>query len=247
MVHSRSAEVRRQMENSPLVSSPVDNPDSINRDNSGGAEGIRNPEGLVNLEDSTTLIESNGNRSLEILALREQFNNNDIVGRLSIIGTSIDYPVVQGVDNEFYLRHDIWGNPSTGGWIFLDYEVDITGQDQNIVIYGHNMVIGTMFHSLRHYVDYEFLRAHQIISFSTLYANYEWEIFAFYSTHIDFPYTHINFPNISTWANMLEQFMQRSIHDTGIIVTPNDRILTLSTCTNHDLDERFVLQARLIR
>ena len=235
-VYNRSAEVRRQLD-----SVAAENTDSIDEP----LADLEIPENLEQNPQSPT--EPEVIISPEILALREQFGNDDIVGRLSIIGTSIDYPVVQGVDNEFYLRHDIRGNPSSGGWIFLDYEVDIAGHDQNIVIYGHNMMIGTMFHSLRHYVDYDFLREHQIISFSTLYADYEWEIFAFFRTHIDFPYTHINFPNVATWGAMLEQFMQHSMHDTGIIVTPDDRILTLSTCTNQDPDERFVLQARLIR
>lgn len=183
----------------------------------------------------------------EFLALREAFGNEDIVGHLRIEGTAIDYIVVQGSDNDFYLRHDIWQNPSSAGWIFLDYAVDISGQDQNMVLYGHNMRNGTMFHNLRLYVNYSFLRSHPVITFNTIYADYEWEIFAFYIAHINFPYTIINFPNTAAYSYMLEQFLHISLHDVGIMVTSYDRILTLSTCTGANRDERFVLQARLRR
>jgi sortase B len=130
---------------------------------------------------------------------------------------------------------------------FLDYEVDIRGSDHNMVIYGHNMAENIMFHSIRHFQNYDFLRAHPIINFRTLYADYQWEIFAFYVAHISFPYTLINYPNTATWAHWLDNFSYESIHDLGIAVTAYDRILTLSTCSGANDDERFVLQARLIQ
>jgi len=172
--------------------------------------------------------------------------NSNIVGHLRVGGTTINYDVVQGEDNRFYLYHDINGNPSNAGWIFLDYEVDIRRQDQNMVIYGHNMNRNHMFHGLRNFRSYDFLRANPTITFNTLYGNYEWEIFAFYVAHISFPYTIINFPNDATFRHMIQQFKESSMHDTGVTVLPSDRILTLSTCTNVHQDERYVLQARLI-
>ena len=184
---------------------------------------------------------------LEFLELRRAFGNEDIVGHLRIEGTAINYLVVQAADNDFYLRRDIWKNRSSAGWIFLDYAVDLRGRDQNIVIYGHNMGNGTMFHNIRRYANYSFFRNNSIIRFSTIYSDYVWEVFAFYSAHISFPYTMLNFPNEATHAHMLEQFMSRSIHSSGITVTPSDRILTLSTCTNVNKNDRLVLQARLLQ
>ena len=183
---------------------------------------------------------------LGFLELRRAFGNDDIVGHLRIEGTAINYLVVQAADNDFYLRRDIWKNRSSAGWIFLDYAVDLRGRDQNIVIYGHNMGNGTMFHNIRRYANYSFFRNNSIIRFSTIYADYVWEVFAFYTAHISFPYTMLNFPDEATHAHMLGQFMSRSIHNSGIAVTTQDRILTLSTCTNVNKNERLVLQARLI-
>jgi len=182
-----------------------------------------------------------------VLALRETFGNDDIIGRLWINGTNVDYVVVQGEDNQFYLSHDIWGNASSAGWIFLDYMNDIAGADQNIVLYGHNMAQDIMFHGLRHYADYEFFTANRFVNFSTLYADYTFEVFAFYTAHISFPYTHVNFESGEAWGHWLQQFAEKSIHESGVNITPYDRIITLSTCTNGNVDERFVLQARLVQ
>ena len=180
-------------------------------------------------------------------ALRAAFGNDDIVARLLIEGTTIDYLVLQGSDNEFYLYHDIWQNPTPSGWIFLDYEADIRGGSQNWVIYGHNMQRDHKFHSLRRYRDYAFLLDHPEITLTTPYGVYNWEIFSFYQTHIEFAYNQANFGGREEWADMLERFAQLSIHDTGVEVTADDRILTLSTCTNRHRDERYVLHARLKR
>jgi len=182
----------------------------------------------------------------EFLDLRQQYGNNNIVGHLWIEGTTIDYIVVQGSDNEFYLYHDIFHNPSVGGWIFLDYEVNLAGEDQNTVIYGHNMNDRIKFHDIRFFADYDFFRNHPIINFRTIYEDTKWEVFAFYSAHISVPYTHINLETTEQWALLQEMFHQASRFDTGIRLTPEDRVLTLSTCTNTNVDTRFVLQARLI-
>ena len=182
----------------------------------------------------------------EFLELRESFGNDDIVGRLWIENTNIDYIVVQGVDNQHYLYHDIWGNPSSAGWVFLDYLVDISAEDDNLVLYAHNMPQGIMFHNLRYYTNYDFFSRHRIIHFSTLYKDYVWEIFAFYTADIVFPYTHINFPNSDTREYWFQRFASASMHDSGIIISEQDRILTLSTCTNTNVDHRYVLQARLV-
>ena len=185
-------------------------------------------------------------QAMDFDAIRAAFGNDDIMAHLLIEGTTIDYLVVQGRDNEFYLNHDIWRNPTAAGWIFLDYEANIEGRDQNWVIYGHNMQRDHKFHSLRRYRNYGFLQDHAIIILTTPMGVYYWEVFSFYSTNIEFGYNSANFGNRDAWENMLEQFVQMSIHYTGVSVTADDRILTLSTCTNVDLDERFVLHARLI-
>ena len=183
---------------------------------------------------------------MDFAAIRSHFGNDDIVAHLLIEGTTIDYLVVQAEDNEFYLTHDIWRNHAASGWIFLDYEADIASPDHNWIIYGHNMQRDHMFHSIRRYTDYDFFRNHRIINLTTPFGVYLWEIFSFYSTPINFSYNTVNFTNPETLEYMLKHFKRMSRHNAGITVTSEDRILTLSTCTNRDINERYVLHARLV-
>jgi len=183
---------------------------------------------------------------LNIDAIRSYFGNDDIVAHLRIEGTTIDYLVVQGNDNSFYVTHDIWRDPAASGWIFLDYEADIENMDHNWIIYGHNMQRDHKFHSLRRYASYEFFRNHPIITLTTPSGVYLWEVFSFYSTPITFSYNTVNFANPQTMQYILGHFLRMSRHDADVVVTTDDRILTLSTCTNRYVNERYVLHARLI-
>lgn len=180
----------------------------------------------------------------EIFYWQAAYNNEDIIGHLRVPGTNIDYILVQGQDNSFYLYHNIHREPSAAGWVFLDYSIDLSYVNQNLVIYAHNMGDGSMFHNLRYFADYEFFKANNLIYLHTIWRKSVWEIFAFYEAHISFPYTHINLP-LDYWALMQQAFMNASVHKSDIVLQPTDRILTLSTCSNVDRDTRLVLQARL--
>lgn len=177
--------------------------------------------------------------------MRAAFGNADILAHLLIEGTTIDYLVVQAPNNDFYLHHDIWRNASNAGWIFFDYDVDLSQTDQNWVIYGHNMQRDHKFHSLRRFADYNFLQEHPIITLTTEQGTSYWEIFSFYSTNISFGYNIVNFENTATKQHFLESFVDLSWHNTNVNVTAADKILTLSTCTNFDQDDRYVIHARL--
>ena len=182
-----------------------------------------------------------------ILALREEYGNEQIVGYLYVEGTDIRYPITQYTDNSFYLYHNIWRQADQAGWVFLDYENDITREDPNIILYGHNMRDNIRFHGIRHFQDPDFFDAHRYITFHTLYGEYRWEIFSFYRTNIDFFYIQVYFDSDEEFYELLAEMAARSMHESGIEVGAGDRVLTLSTCTNVDRDERFVVNARLIQ
>ncbi len=184
----------------------------------------------------------------QFLLLREEFNNNDIVGYLSIENTSIDYPVVQYSDNFYYLEHDLYKNKSNAGSIYLDFENDLTGNDYNTVIYGHNMRDNIMFHDLRYYNAKSFYDEHKYINYSTLYNDYVYEIFSVYETSIDFPYITVNFDSEESFYTLSKQFKEKSIYNTNVNLEPSDKVITLSTCTSLSLDsdKRFVVHGKLI-
>ena len=187
----------------------------------------------------------------EFLDYRAHYGNDDIIGHIWIPNTSVNYLVVQGTDNDFYLKHCIRRNRFLPGWIFLDYLADIHGQgDQNWVVYGHNMRNNIKFNNVRHFaLDYNFFHNNRYIYFSTIYADYVFEVFSSYITHIDFQYTH---PNYDIWAGGWEYwlglFAANSVFYSGITVSAEDRILTLSTCHPNPAfrDYRVAVHARLI-
>jgi len=183
----------------------------------------------------------------EFLDYRAHYNNDDIVGRVWIPNTTIDYLVTQGTDNDFYLYHDIRGRRYAPGWIFLDYFADIHGQDQNMVIFGHNMRRDHKFHSVRRFLNQDFFFNNRHIYFSTIYADYVFEIFSVYITHISWPYIYANYDHRDGgWEYYINAFADRSHFDAGIEVSGDDRIITLSTCDNARRDYRIALHARLI-
>jgi len=183
----------------------------------------------------------------EFLDYREYFGNDGIVGRLWIPNTSIDYIVPQTTDNDFYLEHDIRGRRVAAGWVWMCTFADVAAQDQNWVFFGHNTAANHMFHAVRHFLDEDFFHNNRYIYLSTIYADYVFEIFSVYITHISFPYIYPNYNHrYGGWTRYINTFAQRSHFDAGITVTENDRIITLSTCENVRMDYRIALHGRLI-
>ena len=85
--------------------------------------------------------------------------NDQSVGWITIDGTAIDYPVVQGDDNSYYLTHDFNNSSSIQGSIFMDYRNQPDFSDWNNIVYGHNMDNGSMFGALVKYRKQAFYEA----------------------------------------------------------------------------------------
>jgi SrtB family sortase len=180
--------------------------------------------------------------------------NNDIVGYLTVEGTGVGYPVVQGDDNEHYLRKDFYGDASQHGIPFMDYRVDIGRPSDNLVIYGHNMEDGQIFGELAGYKKLDFYKEHPTILFDTLYEEGEYVIYAVFLTSSRkdqgpvFAYhDFIDAKTDQDFTAYVEQLKLRSLLDTGVDAKPGDTLLTLSTCTNEFADARFVIAARKLR
>lgn len=91
--------------------------------------------------------------------------NRDIVGWIRIDGTQIDYPIVQTIDNDYYLTHDIYGKYNKRGSVFLDCRNVIGGDadlTQTYILYAHNMKDRTMFGHLRDFLNKDYLEDHAI-------------------------------------------------------------------------------------
>ncbi|MBB3112461.1 sortase B [Paenibacillus phyllosphaerae] len=175
--------------------------------------------------------------------------NPDIVGWIQLEGSTIDYPIVQAADNERYLTLNYKGEPSSAGSIFMDYRNDPGLTGRNTVLYGHRMKDGSMFGVLKHYVDLDYYKAHRTLRLDTPTDAYEVEVFAVYTTTTGVNYIETEFRDESAFGDFVQEIQQRSIYESDVQVTADDRIITLSTC-DYSLDPsegRFVVHGRLHR
>ena len=184
-------------------------------------------------------------------ALKEE--NPDFFGWLAISNTVIDYPVMHTPsDPEYYLRRAFDGSYATGGVPFLD-GVCYEGCG-NFIIYGHNMRNGTMFADLLKYADQSFWQAHPVIRFDTQVEIAEYEVLAafygriYYVDETDvfryYRYTDVSDPDV--FEEYIAQVRAAALYNTDVDAQPGDQLITLSTCSKHTENGRFVVVARKI-
>ena len=179
--------------------------------------------------------------------------NSDTIGWLKIDGTEIDYVVMQAPDEiNKYLRNDFYGKSSTRGCLFVDEYCDIFKSD-NIIVYGHNMKDGTMFGTLDRYANESFYSEHKLIQFDTIYEKHTYEVVAAIKTKIPakgekvfryYEYTSSN--DEETFLEYADFIEKNKLYDTGVVINPGDKLLTLSTCAYHTTDGRFIVVAKQI-
>ena len=128
--------------------------------------------------------------------------NEDYVGWLTVYGTNADGPVVQGEDNNEYLRTDFYKQPHTAGTFFVDEAVDVTDPASNLIIYGHMMNDGTMFGSFKQYKDLDFFKENNIIRWEDRFRESYYRLFA--ALLVSGSSTNTNYLNIQQWAKALD-------------------------------------------
>ena len=180
---------------------------------SGGAE--TQPD-----EDDTIWLEA------DFAALREI--NPDIVAWIYIEGTEINYPVVQGEDNDYYLKHLFNGEWNGSGCIFLDSRNDASFADRHSIIYGHHRKNGTMFTGLDKYKKQEFFDDHPVALLITPEKSDKVEFFAGYVAAPQDDAWEIGFTD-AEFEVWLRKAVNRSCFSGEITPDVSDRILTLST------------------
>ena len=175
---------------------------------------------------------------VDFAALREI--NPDIVAWIYIEGTKINYPVVQGEDNSYYLKHLFSGEWNGSSCIFLDFRNDASFADRHSIIYGHHMKNGTMFTDLDKYKKQEFFDEHPVALLITPDKKYKVEFFVGYVAAPQDDAWEIGFTE-AEFEVWLQNAADRSCFTSEIAPNASDRILTLSTCSYEFDDVRFVL------
>lgn len=193
--------------------------------------------------------------------------NPDVVGWLSIPGTSVSYPILQRREpngNDFYLERNFNMQKAKAGSIFLDFRNNfdyvVDGQKQmensnNLIVYGHNMHDYSMFGSLKHYVNnVNYYGEHPIVELNSNYKRYKYKIFGFIIVDIEdetetrFDYwNQLDFPDEQAFYNYVNEIKRRTIRLNDVDVKYGDELLTLSTCNSTFSDGRLVVFARKVR
>ncbi len=176
--------------------------------------------------------------------------NPDTIGWIKVLGTDINYPVVQTNNNDFYLTHSFDKSYNKAGWIFADYinkNLKNNELDKNTIIYGHNRQNNSMFGTLSNVFKEEWLsnKENYYINFSTLNNNMVWEVFSTYTIEKEEYYIQSNFSSDEEYISFLNTIKNRSTYKYDVNISKEDKILTLSTCTNVG-EGRTVLHAKLI-
>ena len=184
-------------------------------------------------------------RNMDFAALREA--NPDVLGWIMIPGTKISYPLVQGDDNEYYLKRTWRGSYSSVGAIFMEQRCSADLSDFNTIIYGHHMNNGSMFGSLEKYRDPAYLAAHPCVYITDDTGCHTYQIFSVMEAAVDSPVYALEVTETTEKQTVLNWSMLNSEVDTGVLPTFRDRIVTLSTCTGRGYETRFVVQAVLVR
>ncbi|MGN1411586.1 MAG: class B sortase [Oscillospiraceae bacterium] len=175
-------------------------------------------------------------------------------GWIYVKDSAIDYPVMQSDDNEFYVTHDWTGKESGSGAIMLDYECTI-GKTNNVLMYGHNMADGSMFHAIKSYKDDDWWKSHQYIEVADLEKVYIYQVFSvgvFYGLW-DADFTYWLEPNKSLateedYNYYIDNVMSNQSTSIGIEPpTYPTKIISLQTCNSgNDDGMRCLAFAKLV-
>lgn len=188
-----------------------------------------------------------------------QERNPDICAWIHIPGSEkaynndgIDYPILQSSadkEEDFYLTHDLDGKSLFDGSIYIQRINDKRFEDPNTVIYGHDLYNYTMFTPLRKYRNRDFFDENQYIYIYTpehILKYHIYSAFVYDDRHIMYSF---DFYNDEDYAEFLQETLaptsSKCLVREGVEVTTDDKIITLSTCTNNDA-ERFLVVGVLV-
>lgn len=198
------------------------------------------------LQEIKENLTENNEESLEEEVLDLSYINEDYRGWITIENTNINYPILQGEDNDYYLSRDINKEYLKSGSIFLDYRNN-NFDDKNTVIYGHSMRNGTMFGQLKYFKESGALDENKYIYIlSPEGKTLKYEIFSVYTSDINDNYIETSFNSDEEYKEFLDKICEKSLFPVNIDISTEDKILTLSTCSYEYENARTVIHGKLI-
>ena len=168
--------------------------------------------------------------------------NPDTIGWIRVPDTNIDYPIVQGTDNDFYLNHDFYGKESIGGAIYLDFESQGDFVGRNNILYGHNMKNGSMFKDIVKYKDEEYFMEHQDITVYTPEREYHLRPMSVLYTEPTGMRRKTKFATEESFQAYVEE-MTKGCSFAQIPEKPLEQLWSFITCSYEFNDARTILYA----
>lgn len=201
------------------------------------ASNSQRPSSSQEIPDSTA--SSNANLSIDLTTLRQV--NPDVLGWISIPETKVSYPLLQGTDNQFYLNHAWDKTNNSVGSIYLEAQCNPDFSDFNTLIYGHRMKDSSMFGSLKHYQDQDYLDAHPQIIITDDTGTKRYQIYSAFEAEIDASVYLIGTLSKTEKQAIIDYTLEKNVLASEITPTTEDQLITLCTCTNHGYESQWVV------
>lgn len=180
--------------------------------------------------------------------------NNDVIGWIQISDTTINYPLLQAKDNEYYLTHNYKKKNSKYGSIFLNSKCNLLDNNSNLIIYGHNMDDKQMFYPLMKYTDKKYYENHKTIQITTMEQENNYEIIAVFKSKVFYEdekdvfkyYYYTNFENENKYNEYIKNCKKEQLYDTGVSANYGKQLVTLVTCEYSQKNGRLVVIAKKV-
>ena len=161
-------------------------------------------------------------------------------------GTPINYPIMHGTDNDFFLSHLPDGKKQKAGSIFLDYRNKPDYSDKSIVIYGHYMRTREMFGSFGGYREQSYYEDHPVMYIFTPERDFAVMLFSAYLLDSAVEVPPMTFKDDDAFLKHVENIKKRSFFKTGVEISPGDQIVSMASCAYDFANARIILVGKLV-
>ena len=210
-------------------------------------------ENIPNIEiDASEEIDVNKEVFKTIIDLQKE--NTDVKGWIKINDTNINYPLLQGLDNDYYLNRNYQKEYSSYGSIFIDKDSNLDDVNSNVIIYGHSMNDKEMFQNLLNYANKEYYDSHKIIEIYTNNEARKYEIVTVFKSRVFYQdeqnvfryyYCH-DLSSEEKYNDYVNNSKNLELYNTGVDAHFGEQLITLITCEYSEDNGRMVVVAKRV-
>lgn len=171
--------------------------------------------------------------------------NSDYLFWLYIPNTKIDYPVMMSRDNKDYLHSSFYKEKLYSGTLFIDALSNKRENQENLIVYGHNMKDGSMFGTLKKWRSEKYFNEHKFIEIYTEKEKRVYLIFAVREVSSNMNLLHYKLDGFTN-EEYIQDARNNNIHFREFEDQyKNNQIMTLSTCMSNDA-KRLIINSILL-